>query len=70
MPEGKPKINQEMNLGEILEKYPQAREVFLKHFGEDCFNCPGSRRESLLLSALMHKKDANVIVQELNAFIK
>ena len=70
MTEGKRRIDKEMNIGEILDKYPEAREVFQKHFGKGCFNCPGSRLETIDFGALMHNKDANKIVKELNAKIK
>jgi len=54
----------------VLEKYPQARRVFRKHFGEGCFNCPGSRVESIQFGALMHNKDVNAILEDLNAQVK
>jgi len=70
MRQGKLRIDKEMNIGEVLDKYPEAREVFKKHFGEDCFACTGSRMETILFGALMHNKDANAIVRDLNAKIK
>jgi hybrid cluster-associated redox disulfide protein len=70
MTAGKPKIDKEMNIGEILDKYPEAREIFQKHFGQGCFNCPGSRLETIYFGALMHNKDVNEIVRDLNAKIK
>ena len=70
MTEGKRRIDKEMNIGEILDKYPEAREVFQKAFGKGCFNCPGSRLETIDFGALMHNKDANQIVKELNDKIK
>jgi hybrid cluster-associated redox disulfide protein len=70
MPGGKRRIDQEMNIGEVLKKYPETKEVFQKHFGEGCFNCPSSRMETILFGALMHRKDADTIVQELNDKIR
>jgi len=70
MPAEKPTIDKEMNIGEILDRYPEAREVFQKHFGKGCINCAASRKESISFGALMHNRDANVIVRELNAKIK
>ena len=70
MPTGKRKIDKEMNIGEVLDKYPEAREVFQRHFGEGCFSCPSSRMETISFGALMHNKDANVIVRELNERIQ
>jgi len=70
MAAGKRKIDKEMNIGEILDKYPEAREVFQKHFGEGCFSCPSSRMETISFGALMHNKDANAIVEDLIKKIK
>jgi hybrid cluster-associated redox disulfide protein len=70
MTEGKRKIDKEMNIGEVLDRYPKAREVFQKHFGKGCFNCPGSRLETIDFGAQMHNTDANQIVKELNDIIK
>ncbi len=70
MPEGKRRIHKDMSIGEVLERYPEAQKVFRKHFGEDCFHCPGCRMESISFGALMHQKDANAIVEDLNAEIK
>ncbi|MBU1209345.1 MAG: DUF1858 domain-containing protein [Proteobacteria bacterium] len=70
MREGKRKIDKEMNIGEVLDKYPMARKVFQKHFGKGCFTCPSSRMETIDFGARMHNKDVNEIVEELNAKIK
>lgn len=70
MREIKPRIDKEMNIGEVLEKYPGARRVFQKHFGEGCFNCPGSRLETIQFGALMHNKDLNAILEDLNSALK
>jgi hybrid cluster-associated redox disulfide protein len=70
MREIKRRIEKDMNIGEVLEKYPEARKVFQKHFGEGCFNCPGSRLESIQFGALMHNKDVNAILEDLNSTLK
>lgn len=70
MPRVKRQIDKEMNIGEILERYPQSRRVFRKHFGENCVNCRASRMESVSFGALMHNRDVNAIVNELNAIIE
>lgn len=69
MLEGGRRINKEMNIGEVLDRYPEAYQVFRKHFGEDCFHCPGCRVETISVGALMHNKDVNAIVEDLNAAI-
>jgi len=66
----KRRIDKDTNIGEVLEKYPQARRVFQKHFGEGCFNCPGSRLESIQFGALMHNKDVDAILKDLNSTLK
>jgi hybrid cluster-associated redox disulfide protein len=66
----KRRIDKDTNIGEILEKYPEARRVFQKHFGEGCFNCPGSRLESIQFGALMHNKDVDAILKDLNSTLK
>ena len=70
MREIKRRIEKDMNIGEVLEKYPESRKVFQKHFGEGCFNCPGSRMESIQFGALMHNKDLNAILEDLNSTLK
>ena len=70
MPEGKRRIEKEMSIGEVLDRYPEAQKIFRKHFGEDCFNCPTCRLETISFGALMHNKDANALVADLNAGIK
>ncbi len=34
MPEGKRRIHKDMNIGDVLDRYPEAQKVFRKHFGE------------------------------------
>lgn len=70
MPEGKRRIDKDMFIGEVLDRYPEAQKVFRKHFGESCFNCPGSRMETISFGALMHNKDVNAILEDLNAEIR
>jgi hybrid cluster-associated redox disulfide protein len=70
MPGGKRRIDKEMNIGEVLDKYPEAREIFQKYFGEGCFGCPTSRMETISFGAQMHNTDANEIVRDLNDKIK
>lgn len=68
--EEKPRFDENMNIGEVIDKYPEARKIFQKHFGKDCFNCPGSLRETIYFGALMHNKDAEEIIKDLNSQIK
>jgi hybrid cluster-associated redox disulfide protein len=70
MREIKRRIEKEMSIGEVLKKYHQSRRVFQKHFGEGCFNCPGSRLETIQFGALMHNKDVNALLEDLNSTLK
>ncbi|MGQ9696087.1 MAG: DUF1858 domain-containing protein [Thermodesulfobacteriota bacterium] len=63
-------FDENMNIGEVIDKYPKARKIFQKHFGKQCFNCPGSRKETIYFGALMHNKDVEEIIKDLNAQIK
>ena len=69
MPEGK-RIDEDMVIGEVLDRYPEAQKVFRKHFGESCFSCSGSRLETISFGALMHNKDVKDILEDLNREIK
>ena len=60
------KITEEMIIGEVMEKYPGAEDVFRKHFGKGCFTCPGSRVEDISFGALMHNADVRTVLKELN----
>jgi hybrid cluster-associated redox disulfide protein len=59
-------ITKEMNIGEIMDAYPETQPVFKKHFGDGCFTCPGARMESVEFGATMHSLDVEGIVADLN----
>ncbi len=67
---GQGKINKEMIIGEVIEKYPSTWKVFKKHFGDGCFTCPGSNNEDISFGSMMHNADADEVVTELNDAIK
>ncbi len=60
------KFHKDMFIGEILEANPAAIKVIEKYFGQGCFSCPGMKRESISLGALIHNIDPETIVNELN----
>ncbi|MHC4278269.1 MAG: DUF1858 domain-containing protein [Planctomycetota bacterium] len=60
------KINKEMTIGEVIEKYPSTEKVFVKYFGSGCFTCPGAKMENIAFGATMHGVDADTVVKELN----
>lgn len=58
-------INKDMTIGELLDKYPEARKVIQKYFGKHCFNRAGMRMESFALGAMIHGADINEMVREI-----
>ncbi|MEE9543878.1 MAG: DUF1858 domain-containing protein [Thermodesulfobacteriota bacterium] len=62
-------ITKEMTIGEVLEKFPATESVFMKHFGNGCFTCPGAKTEDIAFGATMHGLDAETIVNDLNEAI-
>ncbi len=62
---GKAAITKKMTTGEVTEKYPATKEVFSKHFGKSCFDCPAFGTEDINLACMMHNTDVDVFVSEL-----
>ncbi len=62
---GKPIITKEMTTGEVTEKYPATKDVFSKHFGKSCFDCPAFGTEDINLACMMHNTDVEMFVNEL-----
>lgn len=58
-------ITKKMTTGEVTEKYPATKEVFSKHFGKGCFDCPSFGTEDVNLACTMHNTDADMFVSEL-----
>jgi hypothetical protein len=50
---------------EVTEKYPATKEVFSKHFGKSCFDCPAFGTEDINLACMMHNTDVDKFVSEL-----
>lgn len=63
-------INSETLIGDILKNYPASKNVFQKHFGDGCFDCPGQSYESVDLACRMHGIDSNQFLQELQTALK
>lgn len=61
-------ITKDMPIGEIVQKYPDTIEVFLRH-GLMCFGCAIARFENLEQGALAHGIDVESLVQDLNATV-
>lgn len=61
-----PVITRDMIIGEVIEKYPGTAEVFRRHFGKGCFDCPGSNYEDIDFGSGMHNADIDALLRELN----
>ena len=61
-------INKEMSIAEVVQKYPQTVEVFLRH-GLMCFGCAIARCENIEQGAVAHGIDVPALVTDLNAAV-
>lgn len=61
-------ITKEMPIGEVVEKYPQTAEVFLRH-GLMCFGCAVARFENVEQGALAHGINVEALIKDLNAVV-
>lgn len=59
------KVNKNMTVGEMLNKYSNAQEV-LSGFGLHCFGCPMSQMETVEEAAQAHGVDVDFMIQKLN----
>ena len=62
------KVTKDMNIIDIVEKYPQSLEVFAK-YGLGCIGCAAARFENLEAGAKVHGFDPDEMVAEINALI-
>lgn len=60
------RITKDMLISEVLEKYPQAHDVFHRR-GMKCPVCMGADLETLELGAALHEQDTDELLEELNA---
>ncbi|MBB6215403.1 hybrid cluster-associated redox disulfide protein [Anaerosolibacter carboniphilus] len=58
-------ITKNRSIMDIVEKYPETVEVFLKH-GMHCFGCMAARFENIEQGALAHGIDVDQLMQDLN----
>ena len=58
-------ITKKMTTGEVTKKYPATKEIFSKHFGKSCFDCPAFGTEDINLACMMHNTDVDKFVSEL-----
>lgn len=66
---GKQKITKDMTFGAVLEKYPEAAEVFMK-YGMHCIGCAIAVSETIEQGAQAHGIDVDEIMKELNKAVK
>ena len=59
------KITKNMPIGEVVEKYPQTIEVFMKH-GMHCIGCAAAQFENIEQGAKAHGIDVKKLVEDLN----
>ena len=67
MPETK--ITEDMNIREVIEKYPETVSVFAK-YNMGCIGCIAASFESLKDIAAVHGTDVEAFVKDLNEAIK
>jgi hybrid cluster-associated redox disulfide protein len=61
-------ITKEMPIGEVVQKYPQTIEVFLRH-GLMCFGCAIARFENVEQGAVAHGINVDALMKDLNAAV-
>lgn len=61
-------ITKEMPIGEVVGKYPQTAEVFLRH-GLMCFGCAIARFENVEQGAVAHGISVEALTKDLNAAV-
>jgi hybrid cluster-associated redox disulfide protein len=59
-------LSKEMNIIEVVSKYPQTAQVFMKH-GMGCFGCAAARFENIEQGAAAHGIDVEILISDLNA---
>ena len=61
----KDKITGKMSIGEVVNKYPDTVEVFMKH-GMHCLGCAAAQFENIEQGACAHGIDVKVMLEDLN----
>ena len=61
-------IGKDMPIGDVVQKYPQTIEVFLRH-GLMCFGCAIARFENVEQGAMAHGIDVDALMKDLNAAV-
>lgn len=61
-------ITKEMGILEVVQKYPQTVEVFMRH-GMSCLGCAAARFENIAQGAAAHEMDVDALIADLNEAI-
>ena len=61
-------ITKDMTIGEILNVNIEVAPILME-MGMHCLGCPASQAETLAEAAVVHGIDADVIENEINAFL-
>ncbi|WP_227766913.1 DUF1858 domain-containing protein [Zhaonella formicivorans] len=62
-------ISKEMSLLELLQAYPQSREILEKH-GMACLRCMGAADETIENGARMHGINVEALLADLNKLVQ
>ncbi len=65
MAEKKVKVNKKMTFAEVLKKFPETAEVFMKQ-GLHCIGCPLAMMETIEQGAKAHGIDVEKLVKKIN----
>ena len=63
------KITKEMSFAEIMQKHPEAAEIFMER-GMHCIGCPMAMQEKLEQGAIAHGLDPDKLVKEINGKLR
>lgn len=58
-------INKQMGILEVVQKYPQTVEIFMKH-GMGCLGCAAARFENIEQGATAHGINVDNLIADLN----
>ncbi|MDA8441022.1 MAG: DUF1858 domain-containing protein [Peptococcaceae bacterium] len=61
-------ITGDMSITDVVEKYPQTVDVFLR-YGMHCFGCMAARFENLEQGALAHGIDVQNLLKDINSVV-
>ncbi len=62
-------VNSKMMIGEIISRYPETMEVFLK-YGFHCLGCMGASFENLKQAAKVHGVKLAVLMRDLKNAVR